>query len=186
MEYTMEQRAELIIAACMTEKDTDPLKIFEAVAKKDFVRMHGPEHHVLDGACVLTAFANAGGKTDLQAGLRKLVTEGLRMPGATCGLWGVCGSTASIGAALAWIDGTGPLSIDDSWGLHMTYTSQALAALAKVGGPRCCKRNAWLSMLTAIEFINAHYPVTLTGSDVRCSFYPCNQQCIGERCPFRG
>ena len=32
--------------------------------------------------------------------------ECLRMPGAMCGLWGICGAITSIGAALAIIDGT--------------------------------------------------------------------------------
>ena len=32
------------------------------------------------------------------------------MPGAMCGFWGVCGAITSVGAALAIIDGTGPLS----------------------------------------------------------------------------
>ena len=40
---------------------------------------------------------------------------------AMCGLWGVCGAVASIGAALAIIDGTGPLSDDGTWGEHMAF-----------------------------------------------------------------
>lgn len=59
--------------------------------------MHGPEHHVLDGACLLMAFYNAGGKIDIDTSLEQLVKEGLRMPGAMCGLWGVCGAITSIG-----------------------------------------------------------------------------------------
>lgn len=62
MEYTAEQRAALIISECRKCTGTDPYEIFLTVAKKDFVRMHGPEHHILDGACILTAFHNAGGK----------------------------------------------------------------------------------------------------------------------------
>ena len=69
------------------------------------------------------------------------------MPGATCGMWGVCGAVSSMGAALSIIDGTGPLSSDDSWGKHMEFTSKALGSLAKVGGPRCCKRDAFLKVI---------------------------------------
>ena len=50
-----------------------------------------------------------------------------------------------LGAALAIIDGTGPLSTED-WGSHMEYTSKALARLAKTGGPRCCKHDAFSAM----------------------------------------
>lgn len=41
--------------------------------------------------------------------LSKILKEGLKMLGAMCGLWGVCGAVTSIGAALSIIDGTGPL-----------------------------------------------------------------------------
>lgn len=184
MEYTMQQRGQAIIQACLDARETDPIAIFRHVAAMDFVRIHGPEHHILDGACLLTAFRNAGGDICLESALKKLMEEGLRMPGAMCGLWGVCGSVSSIGAALALIDGTGPLSADSSWGGHMEYSSAALARLAAVGGPRCCKRDAFLSLLQAVDYLNAHYPVTLPAPTVRCGFFPENRQCIGERCPF--
>lgn len=183
MDYSMEQRAERIIAECMKLSSTDPYEIFCTIAGKDFVKIHGPEHHVLDGACILTAFHNAGGKIDLDAALQKLMSEGLRMPGAACGLWGVCGAVTSIGAALAIIDGTGPLSTED-WGSHMEYTSAALARLAKTGGPRCCKRDAFSSMEQAVDYIEKRYGVSLDLSDIKCDFSQYNEQCIGERCPY--
>ena len=185
MEYSMEQRGSQIIAGCMEMTGTNPYEIFHALARKDFVRMHGPEHHILDGACILTAFRNAGGNIDLPTALEKLVAEGLRMPGAACGLWGVCGAVTSIGAALAIIDGTGPLSGED-WGSHMEYTSAALARLAKTGGPRCCKRDAFAAMEQAVGYIRERYGVTLELSAIRCDFSPRNAQCIGARCPYHG
>ena len=183
MEYSLQQRAELIIAACMEKSSTDPYEIFHAIAPEDYVRIHGPEHHVLDGACILTAFRNAGGNIDLRAALQKLMVEGLRMPGAACGLWGVCGAVTSIGAALAIIDGTGPLSTED-WGSHMEYTSTALARLAKTGGPRCCKRDAFTAMEQAVGYIQKRYGVTLDMPLIQCDFSSQNAQCIGMRCPY--
>lgn len=183
-EYTLETRAELIVSECLKTNSTDPFEIFNIIAEKDFVRMHGPEHHILDGACILTAFYNAGGSIELNEALDKLLFEGLRMPGAACGLWGVCGAVTSIGAALAIIDKTGPLSGDD-WGSHMEYTSAALAKLSKTGGPRCCKRDAYLSMAQAVTYISDRYGIALTATtDLVCGFYPLNKQCIGKKCPF--
>ena len=46
----------------------------------------------------MTAFYNAGGKIELQTSLNELVKRGLQMPGATCGMWGVCGAVSSLGA----------------------------------------------------------------------------------------
>ena len=183
MEYSLQQRAELIVAECMKISDTDPYIIFHIIAQKDYVNIHGPEHHILDGACILTAYHNAGGDIDLDDALHKLMSEGLRMPGAACGLWGVRGAVTSIGAALAIIDGTGPLSTED-WGSHMEYTSAALARLAKVGGPRCCKRDAFSSMELAADYIQEHYGITLDMQPIKCDFSPQNAQCIGKRCPY--
>lgn len=44
---------------------------------------------------ILVAFKNAGGFIDLNMALNKLMLEGLRMPGAMCGLWGICCSYIS-------------------------------------------------------------------------------------------
>lgn len=180
----MEERAKKIIEVCLKEKSTNPIDIFLNIAQMDFVRIHGPEHHVLDGAALLIAFYNAVGKIDLQNSLNELMRRGLQMPGATCGMWGVCGAVSSMGAALSIIDGTGPLTADSSWGKHMEFTSKALQRLAQVGGPRCCKRDAFLSFQEAIQYVNESYNVELQHQKTECVFSEKNEQCIKERCPF--
>ena len=180
----MREIAKKIVEACLLEQSTNPIEIFCNIASMDFIRIHGPEHHVLDGAAILTAFYNAGGKINLQECLMELMERGLQMPGATCGMWGVCGAVTSMGAALSIIDGTGPLSKDDSWGKHMQFTSRALDSLSKVGGPRCCKRDAFLSFQKAIQYINENYEVKLQESQIECHFSEKNQQCIKTKCPF--
>ena len=180
----MEERAKKIIEACLQEKSKNPIDIFKHIADMEFVRIHGPEHHVLDGAAILTAYYNAGGQIELEPSLNEMMKRGLQMPGATCGMWGVCGAVSSIGAALSIIDGTGPLSSDSSWGKHMEFTSNALYSLSQVGGPRCCKRDAFLSFQKVIEYINENYDVELDSSRIECNYSEKNEQCIKERCPF--
>lgn len=92
------------------------------------------------------AFRNAGGKIDLGPDLDELAARARKMPAA------MCGSTASVGTALAIIDGTGPFSQDESYKEHMEYTSSVIKRMSIIGGPRCCKRNAFLSLVSAIEF----------------------------------
>ena len=180
----MESRARKIVEVCLQEKGKSPVDIFCNIAKQEFVRIHGPEHHILDGAALLTAFYNAGGKINLSESLNELMKRGLQMPGATCGMWGVCGAVSSMGAALSIIDGTGPLSVDSSWGKHMEFTSAALGSLAQVGGPRCCKRDAFLSFQKAVAYVNENYDIELENSRIACDFSAQNEQCIKERCPF--
>ena len=121
---TIEEKANRIIEDIRNEKGVNPIKMFKSMAKKEYISIHGPEHHILDGACLLMAYHNAGGKIDIDSALEMLLKEGLRMPGAMCGLWGICGAITSIGAALSIIDGTGPLSEDGTWGDHMAFTSK--------------------------------------------------------------
>ena len=179
-----EEKCKKIIEDIKKETCVSPVAIFRVMVKKDYVSVNGPEHHVLDGASLLAAYHNAGGEIDLDQALNSLLKEGLRMPGAMCGLWGVCGAVTSIGAALAIIDGTGPLSSDGSWGDHMAFTSSALSELGQINGPRCCKRDAMIAFRNGIEYVNSHYKVELEYEDLKCKFKDLNPQCIGEKCPF--
>ncbi|MDO4491671.1 MAG: DUF5714 domain-containing protein [Lachnospiraceae bacterium] len=181
---TVAEKAELIIRDIKKETGVNPVRIFKDIAKNDYVSMHGPEHHILDGASILVAFKNAGGDIDLDAALEKLKNEGLRMPGAMCGLWGVCGAITSIGAALSIIDGTGPLSADGTWGNHMQFTSGAIGELGQINGPRCCKRDAMIAFKNGIAYINSHYDVTIEYETLKCEYSDRNAQCIKGRCPF--
>lgn len=183
---TVAEKAERIIQDIRQETGTNPVRIFHNIAQKEYMSIHGPEHHILDGASLLVAYRNAGGELDLEAALERLKAEGLRMPGAMCGLWGVCGAVTSMGAALAIIDGTGPLSGDGTWGDHMKFTSGAVAELGKINGPRCCKRDALLAFRQAVAYVNENYPVTLEQEESLCTYSSQNAQCIGKRCPFHG
>lgn len=185
MEYTIEERANRIIEHALKLDSSDPIVIFNILAKEEFVRIHGPEHHVLDGVALLVAYYNAGGDINLKEAINILLGRALKMPGAMCGHWGVCGAVSSMGAALSVIDNTGPLSNDGNWGKHMLFTSRALESLAKINGPRCCKRDAYLSFIEAIKYINANYDVKIPLSNIKCEFYPNNSECLGNRCPFR-
>lgn len=181
---TTAEKAPLIIRDIKKETGTNPMRIFKNIAGKDYISIHGPEHHILDGACILVAYKNAGGDIDLDAALEKMMYEGLRMPGAMCGLWGVCGAVTSVGAALSIIDGTGPLSTDGTWGDHMHFTSAAIGDLGRINGPRCCKRDAMVAFQNGIAYVNAHYDVQLESEEITCGFSDRNAQCIKTRCPF--
>lgn len=50
--------------------------------QKDFINIHGPEHHFLDGACFLVAYKNAGGNINIEEALNLLAERTIKMPGA--------------------------------------------------------------------------------------------------------
>lgn len=174
----------LIKDYCLSSSCNDPIKLAKDLMHKDYIPIHGPQHHIIDGACFMTALHNAGLNFDLGTALDELFSRAENMPGATCGLWGVCGSAASIGAALSVIHNTGPLSDDQYYKDNLSYVATALQNIAKVGGPRCCKRNAYISITTAIDFVSDNYHIHLPKSDIICEFSDRNKQCIKNRCPF--
>lgn len=186
MEYSMEEKYALIKDEIVKSKSKNPLTVVREMMKKDFISIHGPEHHFLDGAAFLTAYYNAGGDIDLSVCLEELALRSQKMPGAMCGYWGVCGSAASVGAALSVIHGTTPLSTDEYYKDNMEYVSSVLAKMSEIGGARCCKRNAFISLTTAAEFVNKKYGVSMETEQAVCEFSPLNKQCLGKRCPFHG
>lgn len=184
MEITSSQKAQRIKEICLRQKSTNPVEIAGIIMKDSLIKIHGPEHHIIDGAAFLTALHNAGMEFNLAETLDELEIRGRKMPGATCGNWGVCGSVSSVGAALSIVRGTGPLSDNEYYKDNMRFTSKALGNIAEIGGPRCCKRNAFISLKTAVKFVNECYNLSLESSNIICEFSPRNLQCIGSRCPF--
>lgn len=184
MEYTPEQKYDLIKQDVLKCGDTDPIAIARAVMNEDFVGMHGPEHHFLDGAAFLMAYHNAGGKIISDACLDELARRTIKMPGAMCGYWGVCGSVASVGAALSIIHGTGPLSTDAYYADNMRLTSAILAKMAQIGGARCCKRNAFLALSAGVAFVKERYGIPMEADKPVCGYYLKNAQCLGKKCPY--
>lgn len=184
MEYTLEDKYSLIKEDVMKQTSYNPLVIAETLMQKDYINIHGPEHHFLDGASFLMAYKNAGGDIDINEALDLLSKRSIMMPGAMCGYWGICGSVASVGASLSIIHKTGPLSDNDYYKDNMEYTSSTLQKMSINGGPRCCKRNAFISLMEGVKFVNQKYGTKMELSNIVCQFSPLNKQCIHDRCPF--
>jgi hypothetical protein len=175
-----------IIALCMAETSKDPIAILEKMMSQSFCHMHGPEHHVLVGAALLTAYNNAAVdsiKMDLQTGLLEVMSRGRQVPGGACGYMGACGAAVSTGIFLSVVTRNTPLSTE-TWQLCNLMTARALEQVALNGGPRCCKRDSYLSILTAVDFVKEHLGVEMEKPEVKCSRSRINNQCIGKKCPF--
>lgn len=96
---------------------------------------------------------------------------------------GACGAGISAGMFVSIVTGSTPLA-GEPWGLANKMTSAALDAIGSVGGPRCCKRDSYLSILAAIDFVKENLGVEMEKPEVVCVHSAQNNQCIGVRCPF--
>ena len=184
MEYTLEQKYELIKNKLLQSTEKNPLKLIKDIMHDDFINIHGPEHHFLDGGVFMTALHNNGLKMNLEENLDKLAKRAITMPRAMCGYWGMCGSVASIAAVLAIIDNTGPISADEHYSQHMEFTSNVIKIMSEIGGPRCCKRNAFISLSEGMKYAKKYYGISIELSNIKCEFSSINKQCIQKRCPF--
>lgn len=172
-----------IFGLCLRETSTDPIEIIRKMMNLPFCHMHGPEHHVMVGAALLTAYKNAGGTLDLDRALHEIYNRGKQVPGGTCGFWGACGAGISAGQFMSIATQSTPLA-QEPWGLSNRMTSKALEHIGKVGGPRCCKRDSYLSILAAIDFSKEQLGIEMMRTVPVCSHSAQNNQCIGRQCPF--
>ena len=86
-----------LLPLCLSHTSSNPVALLETLMDAPFCHMHGPEHHVLVGASLLTAYANAGGTLDLKNALLEMLRRGGQIPGGACGFWGACGAAVSHG-----------------------------------------------------------------------------------------
>jgi len=178
------QGVDSIIGLCLNSSSKNPFVIFSQLVDLPFCHMHGPEHHIMVGASLLTAYKNAGGNIDLEPSLTEMLRRGKLVPGGICGFWGSCGAAVSSGIFVSIVTGATPLS-GAEWGLSNLMTSRSLAAMAAIGGPRCCKRNAFIAIIEAAKFCSEHFEIELETNGIVCTHYTKNNQCIGNKCPFR-
>ena len=173
-----------IIGLCLTETSKNPIEIIQKLMALPFCHMHGPEHHVMVGSSLLTAYKNAGGNLDLQKALIEMQSRGKQVPGGACGFWGACGAGISSGIFVSIVTGSTPLA-NEAWGLSNKMTASALDAIGAVGGPRCCKRDSYLAITKAVEFANEHLGIEMELGRIKCIHSAQNNQCIKKKCPFK-
>lgn len=185
-EAITESSVDSVAALCLADTSRNPIEILEKLMSQPDCPMHGPTHHVLVGAALLTAYNNSlpdSSKLDLKEALAEMRERGEQVPGGACGYLGACGASISTGIFLSIVTRNTPFSTD-TWRLCNLCTARALEQVAENGGPRCCKRDSYLSVLTAIDFVKENLGVEMMKPEVHCTRSQINEQCIGKKCPF--
>lgn len=180
---------EEILNTCLHTKRRDAVDIARQLMELPWVHMHGPEHHCLTAAALITAYYNCGYMDDgmtLEEALKEAMKRGALVPGGFCGFWGCCGAAVGAGIFASLVTGTSPLS-RECWGEANLLTARALERIARIGGPRCCKRDSFLAIFAAADFSKEKWGRQLTErTSMVCSFYKNNRECLGKACPFNG
>jgi len=177
--------AAVIEQICLRSGETDMLALMQQIRRHPAIAMHGPEHHGMVPAVILTTYRNLGGAGVDDEAIRAVIQRGLRVPGGYCGYAGTCGAATGVGVAFARLLGSSPVKADER-GTVLGVTATVLSELAALGAARCCQRDAWVALRRAAGLSASLLPVELQArADWRCEQWPLNRQCLGERCPLR-
>jgi len=176
---------DIVELSCIRSTEVDPFEMAIALMKNPAVKMHGPEHHFLVPAVLLSAYYNKTGETGRkEKAIKTARKRAEHIIGGFCGLFGDCGAAVGTGIFVSIITGATPLSREE-WRLSNLMTAQSLKEIAIRGGPRCCKRNTFLALKCAVAFLRSEFGVSLPGGEnLRCTFSDQNSECLREKCPF--
>lgn len=164
-----------------------PIQLLERLMDLPGLPMHCPPHHYIMPALLLTLAAQEL-NTEEKRFTKQLHTarqRALAVPGGFCGNCGNCGAAVGVGIFVSVFTGTTPRS-REHWADCNRATGKALLEIASVDGPRCCKRNSFLALCSAVDTANEVLGLHLEKPDrIRCRYFMHNSDdCRREGCPF--
>jgi Family of unknown function (DUF5714) len=175
---------DLIEQFCTHTQQTDPLEMAVTLMKNPAVKMHGPEHHFLVPAVLLAAFYNQQGADEKAGKIKQARKRAEDVKGGFCGFCGDCGAAVGTGIFISLVTGATPLSRRE-WQLSNRMTAESLMSISDYGGPRCCKRDSYLAILSAGSFLKHNLNTILEMDEsIQCEFSPLNKECLQGECPF--
>jgi hypothetical protein len=167
-------------------KNISPVQLMEKIWTSIDFPMHCPEHHYLIPAVLLTVYHRLKNHERglLEEDLKTAAARSRNILAGFCGLYGACGAAVGSGIFLSVFTETTPYSTE-TWGLANKITAECLMEIAGLGGPRCCKRVCFSSIITSVQFMKEYLKLDMGElSPVICRFHDKNAECKGNLCPF--
>jgi hypothetical protein len=173
----------IIRRICESAEETDMIALMQRIRSHDGIPLHGPEHHSLVPAVILTAYRNLGGRVT-PGMIDTAIHRGSQVMGGACAFTGICGAAAGAGIAFSMILDANPLTSQKRQQI-MQSVQHVAQALAEIHGARCCQRDAWIALRKAAELSKTMLPIPLqANAPLRCKQSSLNPQCICAACPL--
>lgn len=97
---------EIIRKSCQHSTSLNPVRLATGIMKHPAVKMHGPEHHFLVPAVLLSCYYNRTGQRDqLEEKLAQAEKRSGFIPGGFCGSHGNCGAAVGTGIFISLVTG---------------------------------------------------------------------------------
>jgi hypothetical protein len=167
----------------LTSTETDMIVLLQKIRESEKFPLHGPEHHALIPAVILSCYRNLGGVvTDEQ--ILQGIERGCLIPGGACGFMGSCGAATGAGIAFSILLEVTPLTPDPRSKIQF-LVAEILRDISEFKAARCCQREAYIALSKVVELAKDLLPIRLQ-AQVRpvCTQYKSNRECIYGECPF--
>lgn len=176
---------EFVIDRCLKYKGINAIELAVEIMNSPVIRMHGAEHHFIVPAVLTTCLHNYHNSTeDLKERLNTIYRRASAETPRACSYdIGTCGAALGTGVFISnYINRE--LVDEDEWSLANKITAIALKKVADAGPPRCCKRDTYLSLQAAIDFMKENFAIELPYYEAKCTFSLRNRTCKHEECEF--
>lgn len=168
---------------CSASKEKDMLKLFKQIRSHPSIPKHGPEHHAMVPAIIVTAYKNSGGEVSENA-LQTALSRGSGIIGGACGFLGLCGAASGVGIGFAVIVQSSPVTTT-SRQTAQKVTHTVLGEISQYEAARCCNREVWTALSIASKLSETFLHVKLEAlPDFKCDQKKFNQYCYGKNCPI--
>lgn len=176
---------DLIETYCINSNLKDPFEIAITLMKNPKIRMHGTEHHFLVPAVLLSFYYNIkNAYDDKEIKINQARKKVEKISSGSCESFDNCGAGIGTGIFISLITNTTSLSKYE-FKLRNLMTAKSLFSIDSYGGPRCCKRNTFLAITEAVNFLNEIFGIkTQINKNIKCDFNPFNKYCIKNECSF--
>lgn len=179
---------EFIKNKCLDYKGIDPMALAVDIMNSPKIRIYGPEHHFILPAVMLTSVYNFQHSQRDKDELMKILEETEKRvekesPRECAYHLGGCGAAIGTGIFASIFAGKN-LTKDETWSLANSLVADSLKHVAEAGGPRCCKRDTYISIETSVDFLKNHFNIELPITQGRCTFSLRNSACKREECYF--
>ncbi len=173
---------EVLKHICLHSQETNAVTLMEIIRSHPHFPMHGPEHHSMVPAVILTALRNSG--TDISD--NQIITgieRGQTVAGGACAFLGICGAAMGVGIAFSVLLEATPYD-GNKRQLVQQVTHTVLGEIASFDAPRCCQRDCWIAFHEASKILQDKLNKTLKTTSLSCEQFSNNKECIYKICPL--
>jgi hypothetical protein len=168
---------------CLSSSEKDMIALMKRIRSHVSFPVHGPEHHSMVPAIILTAYKNMGGSlTDDE--ILSGIERGSSIAGGSCAFMGACGAAVGVGIAFSIILEANPCKAKERQAV-MKLTSKVLHSIAGYKASRCCQRDCFTELREVSILSKQYIGVKLFADEsCKCIQHTKNKECIERACPL--